>query len=362
MMAGALSGSASSVPALLISMNLGLASRLRLNFGLSYIALSVCLAGLLMPASIQAQSDSDFPVQITPRRQAPQPPPPAPTEGASHLKPIVSKVDMVLVPVTVTDAMNHMVTGLEKENFAVLEDDRPQMISSFYSEDVPLSLGVIFDTSKSMSNKMEKARESILDFFKTANPEDDFFVITFSDRPQLLVDFTTSIEHIENRLSYALPQGHTSLLDAVYMGLVKLRHSRYQRRALLIISDGGDNHSRYTRAEIKRIVEEADVQLYGIGIFDSVFKTPEERDGRQLLDAITQATGGRTFAIKDVKELPQAASAIALELRNQYMIGYRSDNPARDGHWRKIKIKLLPTQSRPAMHVYSKNGYYGPIE
>src|SRR5262249_47665511 len=146
------------------------------------------------------------------------------------------------------------------------------------------------------------------------------------------------------------------------MGLSKVRHSQYQRRALLIISDGGDNHSRYSRGEIKRLVEEADVQLYGIGIFDTVFKTPEERTGKALLDAITQATGGRTFAIRDIHDLPQAAGAIARELRNQYVIGYRSDNRARDGKWRRIKVKIIPPPGLPHLHVYSKSGYYAPAD
>src|SRR5215471_16157805 len=211
-----------------------------------------------------------------------------------------------------------------------------------------------------MRNKMERARESVVDFFKTANPEDDFFVITFSDSPFLLADFTTSVEHIQNRLVYALPHGHTSLLDAIYMGLTKVRQSRHQRRALLIISDGGDNRSRYTPSEIKRLVEEADVELYGIGIFDTVFQTPEERGGKQLLDSVTEATGGRTFAIKDIQDLPEAANRISLELRNQYVLGFRSSNPARDGKWRKLKVKITP-DGMP-VHVYSKNGYYSPVK
>jgi len=195
-----------------------------------------------------------------------------------------------------------------------------------------------------------------------SNPKDDFFLITFSDRPQLLVDFTTSLEDIQKRLIYAVPEGHTSLLDAIYMGLAKIRHSSYQRRALLIISDGGDNRSRYTCSQIKRMVEESDVQLYSLGIFDSIFQTPEERAGRQLLESVTQATGGRTFAIKDVQDLPEAASRIALELRNQYVLAYRSSNSARDGKWRKIKVTIVPPAGMPQLHVYAKSGYYSPAE
>jgi len=250
--------------------------------------------------------------------------------------------------------------GLEKQNFELYEDGQRQAIHSFSAEDAPISLGVILDTSNSMRNKIEVASKSIVEFFKTANPLDDFFLITFSDRPELLVDFTTSVDNIQNRLFHVMPNGHTSMLDAIYMGVSKIRHSRYQRRALLIVSDGGDNRSRYTRSEIKRVVQEADVELYGIGLFDTVFQTPEERTGKQLLDAVTEATGGRTFAIKDIQDLPETANRISLELRNQYVIGFRSSNPARDGKWRKLKVKIVPEEM--PVRVYSKNGYYSPVK
>lgn len=332
-----------------------------------YVYRIVALSFLLMASVLPAQENADSDVHITPRRETSDLAAPhlsAATKdshsGRAHSKPLLTNVDLVLVPVTITDSRAQAVIGLDRANFVVSEDNRPQAIRSFSVEDAPLSLGVVFDTSKSMANKMEQAREAVLEFFKTSNPQDDFFMVTFSDRPELLVDFTTSVESIENRLMYARPQGHTSLLDAVYMALEKIRPSRYERRALLIISDGGDNHSRYTGAEIKRMVEEADVELYGIGIFDTLFKTPEERSGQQLLNAITEATGGRTFAIKDVQDLPQAAATIARELRNQYLIGYRSDNPARDGKWRKIKVQVVPPPGMSPLHVYAKSGYYSP--
>jgi len=282
------------------------------------------------------------------------------SSSSQHSKPLIANVDLVLVPVTVADRKNRAVTGLEKQNFVLYEDGQRQAIHSFSAEDAPISLGVILDTSNSMRNKIEVASKSIVEFFKTANPLDDFFLITFSDRPELLVDFTTSVDNIQNRLFHVMPNGHTSMLDAIYMGVSKIRHSRYQRRALLIVSDGGDNRSRYTRSEIKRVVQEADVELYGIGLFDTVFQTPEERTGKQLLDAVTEATGGRTFAIKDIQDLPETANRISLELRNQYVIGFRSSNPARDGKWRKLKVKIVPEEM--PVRVYSKNGYYSPVK
>src|SRR6516164_848507 len=215
----------------------------------------------------------------------------------THTKPIRKDVDLVLVPVTVTDPMNRLVTGLEKENFALTDNGQPQEIKHFSSEDAPISLGVIFDVSGSMANKIDKSRDAVVEFFRTANPQDEFFLITFSEKPEVLADFTTSIEDIQSKLIYATPKGRTALLDAIYLGMNRMRKAKYEKKALLIISDGGDNHSRYTESEIKSMVREADVQIYAIGLYDRDFKTPEEREGPQLLTEISDVTGGRTFAI-----------------------------------------------------------------
>ena len=166
----------------------------------------------------------------------------------THTKPIRKDVDLVLVPVTVTDPMNRLVTGLEKDNFLLTDNGQPQEIRHFSSEDAPISLGVIFDISGSMSNKIDKSRDAVVEFFKTANPEDEFFLITFSEKPEVLADFTTSVEDIQSKLVYAVPKGRTALLDAIYLGMNRMRKAKHEKKALLIISDGGDNHSRYTEA------------------------------------------------------------------------------------------------------------------
>jgi Ca-activated chloride channel homolog len=271
-------------------------------------------------------------------------------------------VDLVLVPVTITDPMNRLVTGLEKENFTLSDNGQMQEIRHFSSEDAPVSLGVIFDISGSMSNKIDKSREAVVEFFRTANPEDEFFVITFSEKPEVLADFTTSVEDIQDKLVYAVPKGRTALLDAIYLGMNRMRKAKHQKKALLIISDGGDNHSRYTEGEIKSLVKEADVQIYAIGLYDRDFKTPEEREGPQLLAELSDVTGGRTFTIGNVNELADVATKIGIELRNQYVLGYRPTNPTRDGKWRKIKVKLNPPKGLPPLHVYAKTGYYAPTE
>ncbi|MGI9101511.1 MAG: VWA domain-containing protein [Terriglobales bacterium] len=280
----------------------------------------------------------------------------------THTKPLKVDVDLVLIPVTITDPLNRLVTGLEKENFEVFDAGAKQEIRHFSSEDAPISLGVIFDMSGSMSNKIERAREAVVEFFRTANPQDEFCMIAFSERPELLSDFTTSVEDIQGKLVYTVAKGRTALLDAIYLGLNKMKSAKYEKRALLIISDGGDNHSRYTESEIKSLVKEADVQIYAIGIFDNSPTTPEERSGPVTLAEITDVTGGRTFTIENPNELADVATKIGIELRNQYVLGYRPNNSVHDGKWRKVKVKLNPPKGLPPLRVYAKTGYYAPMQ
>jgi Ca-activated chloride channel family protein len=278
----------------------------------------------------------------------------------NHGKPITVDVDLVLVNVTVTDDWNRIVTGLDKENFTVLEGNELQQVRHFSSEDAPLSLGVIFDMSGSMSDKITKAREAVIEFMKTANPQDEFFMITFNDRPELRADFTKSVEEVQGKLVYTVPEGRTALLDAIYMGVSKMKDARNAKKALLIISDGGDNHSRYTEHEIKSMVKEADVQIYSIGIFTAGATQPEEIAGPALLTEISDVTGGRMFTLNNPNELADVATKIGIELRNQYVLGYRPSNKTKDGHWRKIKVKLIPPKGLPHLNVYAKTGYYAP--
>jgi Ca-activated chloride channel family protein len=301
-------------------------------------------------------------VHVSPRIQ------PQPEKGIidlsleTHTKPLKVDVDLVLVPVTITDPMNRLVTGLDKENFALFEGKDQQDIRHFSSEDAPVSLGVIFDMSGSMSSKIERAREAVIEFFKTANPQDEFFMITFADKPEEISDFTQSVEDIQGKLVYTVPKGRTALLDAIYLGVSKMRQAKYPKKSLLIISDGGDNHSRYTEGEIRSVVKEADILIYAIGIYDRYMSTPEEQLGPALLSDITEITGGRAFTIDNPNDLADVATKIGIELRNQYVLGYRPKNPAHDGKWRKIKVKLIPPKGLPPLRVYAKTGYYAPAQ
>jgi Ca-activated chloride channel family protein len=272
-------------------------------------------------------------------------------------------VDLALLNVTVTDPYNRLVTGLEPDNFRVFEDNIEQEVITFSAEDVPISIGVIFDFSGSMSNKVGKAREAAVQFFKTANQQDEFFLVSFNERAELTSSFTNSVEDLQSRMMLTAPKGRTALLDALYLGLSQMRGAHNAKRALLILSDGGDNHSRYNESDIKRLVKEADTQLYAIGIFDPIGsrnRSPEELAGPSLLSEVTEMTGGRVFNVERLEELPDIASKIGMELRNQYVLGYRPSNKAHDARWRKVKIKLRAPKGLPPLSVFSKTGYYAP--
>ena len=327
--------------------------------------LSVVLCALSLPAAGQTDVND---VHVTPREvvkatvPAPKPEVVSPGALSTRVRPLKVDVDLVLVPVTITDPMNRLVTGLEKENFQLFEGNAAQEIRTFSAEDAPVSLGVIFDSSGSMSSKMERAKEAVVEFFKTANPQDEFFMITFSDEPEEVTDFTSSVDEIQSKLLYTMPRKRTALLDAIYMGVSKMRQAKYAKKALLIISDGGDNHSRYTENEIKALVKEADVLIYAIGIYDHYFPTQEERLGPALLSEITELTGGRAFTIDNPNDLADVATKIGIELRNQYVLGYHPNKVVRDGKWRKIKVKLMPPKGLPPLRVYARMGYYAPAE
>ena len=272
-------------------------------------------------------------------------------------------VNLVQVPLSVTDPMTRLVTGLEKENFQLFDNNIGQSIKYFSSEDAPLTIGIIFDLSGSMSSKFVRARKALTEFLRTSNPQDEFFVVGFNDRPAIIVDYTSDPDDVEARMVMLKPENRTALIDAVYLGVDHLRQAKYDRKALLIISDGGDNRSRYTEGELRRVVRESDVQIYSIGIFDTYAPTTEEQLGPDLLKDICEMTGGRLFNVGgDVGDLQDIATRISAELRNQYVIGYTPSDAKHDGNWRKLRVKLLPPPGLPALTVHFRQGYYAPSE
>lgn len=277
---------------------------------------------------------------------------------------IHARTDLVLVPVTITDNYNRPVVGLDKGNFQLFENKKPQAIKDFSSQDTPVSIGIILDVSGSMSYKLERARDAVAQFCDAANPQDEFFLITFSDTPRLETDFTTDTTKLENDLVTVHSKGRTSLLDAIYMGLRKLRNGRYSRRALLILSDGGDNHSRYTEHDVKSAIRESDVLVYAVGTYDHYVNSQEELLGPELLQSITGLTGGQTFTLTNENEMPKVTRAIGVQLRHQYVLGYEPQVQHRDGKWYKINVKLLlPSKLRNyLLHIEARRGYYAAGE
>src|SRR6202167_2254270 len=282
----------------------------------------------------------------------------APSDGSGGA--VKVGVDLVLVPVTVMDQMGRLVLGLEKESFNVFDQGKPEVIRHLSSEDAPISVGIIFDASGSMYGKMERSREAVLQFLRSSNPEDEFFLVAFNDRPQLLVDFTGSADEIQDEIAKVKPDGGTALLDALYLGLDQIKKARNERRVLLVVSDGGDNHSRYTAKEVWPVLREADVQIYAMGIFDEAPRTQAERLGPDLLAFATGITGGRTFAIRNLKRVGYAAAERSLEQRHQYLLAYRPNNLAHDGMWHKLTVQVTPPPTLPRLRVYAKAGYYAP--
>ena len=273
--------------------------------------------------------------------------------------------DLVLIPVTVTDSLNRFVTGLDKDHFKLYEDKVEQVITHFAAEDAPISVGLVFDCSGSMGDKLKKSREAVAQLLKTANPDDEFFLVEFNDRAEVVVGLTRRSEEIPNRLAFTQSKGRTALLDAIILSMNEMRKAHNPRKALVIISDGGDNSSRYTVSEVKNRVREADVQIYAIGIlelFADRGRTPEEFAGPALLGEIGEQTGGRMFEVGNLNELPDIASKIGAALRNQYLLGYAPSLMRRDGKYHRVQLKLVKPKGWPSLRAYWRLGYYAPAQ
>jgi Ca-activated chloride channel family protein len=334
--------------------------------GFCTLLMVLLMAGTAQTIRLHAQDDPLNQIHVpTPpaKPEVPAGPPPAEGKAALHARPgerIRVDVNLVLIPLIVTDPLNRLVTGLSRNEFFLYENNNQQEIKSFSAEDSPVSIGIIMDLSGSMSNKVVRARESIIEFLRTSNPQDEFFIIGFNDRPELIEDFTSSVDDIEARLQTVRAGHRTALLDAIYYGVNKMKQARYQRKAILIVSDGGDNRSRYTENEVRNLVRESDTEIFAIGIFDAYAATTEERNGPLLLHDLSEETGGQLFRVDDISDMTDIATKISAELRNQYVLGYKPSDPKRDGKWRKVKVKLVPPAGLPPLTVHARSGYYAP--
>jgi VWFA-related protein len=307
------------------------------------------LLALLLSAVLAAQ------VTI-PRRPKPAPK----KDEAAPSANIRVDTTLILVPVAVNDPINRPVSGLEKENFRVFEDSVEQEITQFAMDDEPVAVGLVFDTSGSMGAKLVTSRMAAAQFFRISNPEDEFFLVEFDDSPYLRVPLTHDAGLIEDKLTFSRSHGSTALLDAVYLALHEMKHSKKNKKALLLITDGGDNHSRYSEREVTNLVRESDVLIYSIGVFGGG-SSPEEAGGPGLLRHISEQTGGRLFEANPA-ELPDTAKKIGIELRNRYILGYAPKNQQRDGKYHKITVKLVPPRGLPKLNAHWRLGYNAPVE
>jgi Ca-activated chloride channel homolog len=267
--------------------------------------------------------------------------------------------DMTLVPVTVTDAHGRNVRGLERQNFRIMDGKEIRPIVAFSREDAPVSVVLVFDASRSMRDKFKAARDAAANLFQQLNPDDEVSLITVSDRAVLRRDWTSSLGEVADALVFAGPDGTTSLVDGIYLGLEQMKKARNPRRALLVVSDGGDNNSRYTMRELFDKAVEADALIYTVCLFQNP-QTPEELSGPELLEDLAGKTGGISFLSKQLNDFGNIMGAIGVTLHNQYVLGYYPPNDAPSGKYRKIKVELLVPQGMPPLNVYARSGYYTP--
>ena len=276
---------------------------------------------------------------------------------------ISTQCTLVLIPVTVTDPFNHFITGLQRQSFQLFEENEPQEILSFSGEDAPVSVGLVLDWSGSMKDKFAKSQQAVAAFLRLSNPRDEFLLMRFNDTANLAQTFTTNSREIQNSLTSTQPSGSTALLDSLYRAIQLMKKAHNPRKALLLISDGGDNHSRYSERDIKNLIRESDVQVYAIGIYGSGaerLRLPELLRGPRLMRWVAKESGGRHYAVRDVNSLADVSAKIGLELRNQYILGYSPREQHLDGRYRRVQVKVNPPSGWPPLRASWKSGYYVP--
>src|SRR5687768_14398748 len=274
--------------------------------------------------------------------------------------PIKIQTDLVTLTLTVTDLYGRYVSGLTKNAFTIYDNNQVQDITFFSDSDAPVSLGVLFDVSGSMSGeKIQKARNALKRFIASSHPSDEYFLIAFNSRAQLLLDRTRDGEAVLRKLTLVQPKNNTALYDAVYLGVERVTRGTHQKRALLVISDGQDNSSRYNFGEVRRLIKESDVVTYSVGIMDRGDATSSlGMQGQAFLDELSSVTGGKSFYPQSDVEMDEIFERIALELRHQYSIGYIPKDFQPDGKWRKVKVKVKRPRGLPRLTVRAREGYY----
>lgn len=310
-------------------------------FRLKQAALAVSFLALFLPAVYAQQADPT--------------PTPGPDDGTVRIK-----TDLVSLTLTVTDVYGRYVSGLTKNAFTIIDDNQEQEITYFSDSDAPVSIGIIFDVSGSMtSDKIAKARSALERFINSSHPNDEYFLVAFSSRAHLLLDRSRDGEAVLRKLTLVNPKQNTALYDACYLGIERVTRGAHQKKALLIISDGQDNSSRYNFGEVRRLIKESDVVTYAVGIIDGRDAgSPVGMQGQSFLNELTSVTGGKTFYPTSNVEMDEIFERIALELRHQYSIGYTPSDFKLDGKWRRVKVRVKPPRGLPRLTVRSREGYY----
>lgn len=304
------------------------------------------------------------PADKTPKKTESQPPADGqqqkPGTEVSDKDPVIINTDLITFTVTVTDIYGRFVSGLSKNAFSIFDNKQEQEISFFSDDDSPVSVGIVFDVSGSMSgDKVRRARDALAHFIQTSHDRDEYFMIAFNSRAQLLMDRTRDGNAVLDKLTFVQTRNNTALYDACYLGVERVQRGTHPKRALLLISDGQDNNSRYTFNELRRVLKESDVVLYAVGILSgSDVGSSLGMEGQGILDELSAVSGGKAFYPRSNAEMDDIFEQIALELRHQYSIGYRPPNFVNDGKWHRIKVKVNPPRGLPRLFVRSKEGYY----
>jgi len=298
------------------------------------------VAGVVVAAGAFLQQEPTVSIQPEKKiRHRPTPPPNARID-----------VNQVLVPVTVTDSLDRPVMNLPRDSFRIFEDEVEQKVVSFFREEGPVSIGFVFDGSSSMEGRMDRSIAAIEQFLKTTVPGDEYFLLQFNDRPSILSNFTQKPDGILSELHSIQPQGWTALNDAIFLAVQRMKRAKNPRRALVVLSDGGDNNSRYTDSEVRSLVRESDLRVYAIGLFEKP----------KFLKRLAAETGGGAVWARNLSELPDAVDKLSQEFRNQYVLGYSSANKQSDGKYRKVRVELLNSIRSMPLRVFWRRGYYAP--
>ncbi|MBX3243544.1 MAG: VWA domain-containing protein [Acidobacteria bacterium] len=290
--------------------------------------------------------------------QTPEPTPPPPIEDETQKIERV-QVDLVTLTLTVTDLYGRLVSGLSQKDFTVYDNNKKQEITFFSDSDAPVSIGIIFDVSGSMTgDKISKARTALSRFINTSHPNDEYFLIAFNSRAQLLLDRTRDGDAVLQKLTLVNPNQNTALYDAVYLGIERVTRGTHRKKALMIISDGQDNASRYNFGEVRRLMKESDVVTYAVGILGGDAGSMLGMQGQAFLDELSSVTGGKSFYPSTAVEMDEIFERIALELRHQYSIGYTPSDFRPDGKWRKVRVNVKPPRGMRRLTVRNREGYY----